>query len=172
MARRTVYSAKFKARMVQRMSPPDAETGMAVAKDTGVSKSSLSKWLNEARSLARMKKNDPPSAPSEAASMSPKDWTAEQKLLVVAKAMALADDQMGDFLRREGVHEAQLGEWKQAIIGGLKAPQKLVNARDRKRIRRLERELHRKDKALAETAALLVLQGKVQALWEEEGSST
>ena len=154
--------------MVQRMSPPNAETGQAVARNTGVSKSSLSKWLNEARSVARMNKNDPPSAPTMA-SVSPMEWTAERKLLVVAKAMALADDELGDFLRREGVHEAQLSEWKLALLGGLKAPPKLVNVRDRKRIRKLERELHRKDKALAETAALLVLQGKVRALWEEEG---
>ena len=38
---------------------------------------------------------------------------------------------------------------------------------DRKRIKELERELLRKDRALAETAALLVLSKKVQAIFNK-----
>lgn len=154
------------------MSPPDPETGLSVARDTGVSKSSLSKWLNEARNVARMENEKPKLPAAKSASERPKDWSAERKLLVVAKAIAMPDEDLGRFLREEGVHEAEIQAWKTSLLGGLKAPQKLVNTRDRKRIRKLERELNRKDKALAETAALLVLQGKVHALWEEEGGYT
>jgi len=43
---------------------------------------------------------------------------------------------------------------------------------DVKRIRSLEKELRRKDKALAETAALLVLKKKVQEIWGDEDENT
>jgi transposase-like protein len=77
-------------------------------------------------------------------------------------------------LRREGVHEAQLDQWRQAAdeatlsaLGGRKQ-----RSAEQKKVRQLERELKRKDKALAEAAALLVLQKKVRALWADEDEST
>ena len=36
---------------------------------------------------------------------------------------------------------------------------------ERQRVKELERELRRKEKALAETAALLVLRKKMEAIW-------
>ncbi len=164
---RRTYSAKFKARMVQRMTSPNPETGAAVAKATGVSKSSLSKWRLEATTMARMKKKTEPKA--EGVAKRPIDWTAEQKLVIVAKAMTMEDEQLGELLRTEGLHDAQLKEWKAAFLSAIKPSSDRSTTRERKRIRKLERELNRKEKALAETAALLVLQGKVRALWEEEG---
>jgi hypothetical protein len=55
-------------------------------------------------------------------------------------------------------------------IGGVGEPREMESAavkQDRRRIKELERELHRKDKALAETAALLVLSKKLQAIFHE-----
>ena len=52
-------------------------------------------------------------------------------------------------------------DWDRQVANKLKASQK----DDKKRIKHLERELKRKEKALAEVAALLVLQKKVQAIW-------
>ena len=52
-------------------------------------------------------------------------------------------------------------DWDRQVANKLKASQK----DDQKRIKHLERELKRKEKALAEVAALLVLQKKVQAIW-------
>ncbi len=82
-------------------------------------------------------------------------------------------------MRRKGVHEAQLAEWRQQVtqsaITGLRGPSK----RDRKaaniearRVRELERELKRKEKALAEAAALLVLKKKAQAIWGDADDDT
>lgn len=99
----------------------------------------------------------------------PRDWSPEEKLNAVIEAQALSEDELGAFLRRKGLHEAQLEEWRTLILAGLQGHSPRTGAKpstgDARRIRELEKELDRKDKALAETAALLVLQKKVQALW-------
>lgn len=86
------------------------------------------------------------------------------------EASRLAGTELGAFLRREGLHEATLREWKSSVLEAL-GPQKVSRA-DAKRIRELEKQLRRKDRALAETAALLVLQKKAQELWGDEDDDT
>jgi len=86
------------------------------------------------------------------------------------EASRLRDDELGALLRREGIHEAVLVEWKAAVLEALGPPKK-ANA-DSRRVRELEKQLRRKDKALAETAALLVLQKKVQAIWGDGEDDT
>lgn len=97
-------------------------------------------------------------------SKAPKDWSAEEKLKVVLEASAVPDDQLGAFLRLKGLHETHLQQWRLQMLDGLQngcSPKKPKrNMSDIKRIRALEKELKRKDKALAETAALLVLKKK------------
>jgi len=72
--------------------------------------------------------------------------------------------------REQGLYPAELDAWKQDAIAGLGEPHaaSAVEARqDRRRVKELERELHRKDKALAETAALLVLSKKLAAVFND-----
>ncbi len=96
----------------------------------------------------------------------PKPWTAEEKLRVLATAYGLRGEQFGALLRREGMHEELLTQWRQAAVGALvpESSGRLLGAQRRrvaeaqKRVKELERELRRKDKAQAETAALLVLE--------------
>ena len=98
----------------------------------------------------------------------PQDWTAEEKLNAVLEYEKLEEEeQRGKYFRAKGLHSVHIERWKQEIIEGLKSS-KLVKKDPRaKRIKELERELRRKDKALAETAALLVLKKKAQAIWGE-----
>jgi transposase len=86
------------------------------------------------------------------------------------EASRLRDEELGALLRREGIHEAVLAEWKAAVLEALGPPKK-ANA-DSRRVRELEKQLRRKDKALAETAALLVLQKKVQSIWGDADDDT
>lgn len=99
----------------------------------------------------------------------PEEWPAEEKLKAVLEAQGLPDEELGVFLRHKGLHETHLERWRQQMIEGLqpKPPAKKTQSHpgDVKRIRTLEHELQRKDKALAETAALLVLKKKVQEIW-------
>lgn len=156
------YSAAFKARVVQRLVGPHAVSANALAKELGVSQESLSRWLRQARSVGEMP-------------ASKKQWTGAEKLRVVTAAAGLTGSELGAFLRREGLHEAQLAAWREAAETALGTPPvrpRPGSSPEAQRIRELERELRRKDQALAETAALLVLKKKVQAIWGDEADTT
>ncbi len=102
----------------------------------------------------------------------PEDWSAAEKLNAVLQASALEEAALGAFLREQGLHDAHLVEWRQQAEQGLMATPSSPSTRLKKENQRLEQELRRKDKALAETAALLVLSKKVRALWGDEGAIT
>jgi transposase len=99
----------------------------------------------------------------------PEDWSAEEKLEALLNYAKLAEEQKGAFLREKGLHEAHLGRWKTELIEGLKLKPFGGGKKDpqQKRIAALEKELRRKEAALAEAVALLVLKKKADAIWGE-----
>ena len=146
------YSPAFKARVVQRLVGPRAISANRLAVSVGVSQETLSRWLREAHSVDGM-------TPSKRRGK----WTGAAKLRVVSAAQGLSETDLGALLRREGLHAAQLAEWCAAAEAalGTRAPRaKAGPSPETLRIQALERELRRKDAALAETAALLVLKKK------------
>jgi transposase len=104
----------------------------------------------------------------------PQDKSAEEKLKIVMEAETVAEDQLGAFLRRNGIHEAQLREWRAMMLSGLQKPARpsSKSSVENRRIHELEKELLRKDKALAEAAAILILKKKVQSIWGGEDEPT
>ena len=104
-------------------------------------------------------------------------WSAEQKFAVVIETAALSEVELSEYCRKKGLYPEQVKQWKLSCIAGnekpTQAPKQLANERkeDRKRIKELEKELKRKDSALAETAALLVLRKKLNAYWGEDEES-
>ena len=181
----TEYSEAFKSKMVQRMMGPRAMSANSLADEVGMNQPTLSKWLRDARGTLLSMSQKPSArttpASSTTAPNSPKarraeDWSAEDRLRIVVEAGRLSETDLGAFLRREGLHEATINEWRTAALDGL-APQRGARSRakrtsEQKRVRELERELRRKDKALAEAAALLMLQKKVQAIWGDADDDT
>ncbi len=104
---------------------------------------------------------------------SPRQWSAAEKLQVVVEATALSDDELGEFLRRKGLHASQLEEWHRLATEALSGPKKRARkSPEARRNKELEKELRRKEKALAEVAALLVLKKKVQEIWGDEDDDT
>jgi transposase-like protein len=177
-ARAVPYSEKFKLRMIQRLTGPDAPSAMMLSHEVRVPQPTLSRWLRRARRLPAMtREQHEDTNPSEP--KSPKSWSAEQKYRLVVEAATIADADLGEFLRKRGLHAAQLEEWRRVAAEGAKAA--LITGKkrshqqpkiDSRRIRELERELHRKDKALAEMAALIALKKKLELLWGDEDEST
>jgi transposase-like protein len=154
------YPAAFKAAMVRRMMEPNRVPTAELAAEVGVDKSTLSRWVREAGTTDSM------STTRKTTGGRPDDRTADEKLQLVLEASLLTDEELGEFLRRNGLHEADLERWREEALAGLgDRRQGRRRAADTKRIRELEREVRRKDKALAEAAALLVLQKKAQAIW-------
>ncbi len=168
--------------MVERLSSPNPMSATALSAKVGVSQATLSRWLKGAATVEQQmpptrdkKKRSSTAERSVGSTKRPQDWTAERKFALVLEAAAVPDPELGEFLRRKGVHEAQLEEWRTQMTAALQEPSK----RDRKaatvearRVRELERELARKEKALAEVAALLVLKKKAQAIWGDEDDDT
>lgn len=101
------------------------------------------------------------------------EWTPEQKLAVVLEAASLSDGELGVFLRSKGITSAVLDEWKQQALVGLRGTSQISDqTKGFRRVKELERELQRKDKALAEAAALLVLKKKAHEIWGDEDDDT
>ncbi len=151
------FAPAFKAKMVQRLIGPNAVSAIQLAKETGLRQQTLSRWLAEARTLPDVQKKPSPK----------KTRSVEDKARIVSEAGTLDGDALTAYLEREGVKLAELEQWRLALQEEGRASKATTD-----QIRRLQRELARKEKALAETAALLVLQKKAQALWGDEDDDT
>lgn len=167
------YSKEFKQGIVARMTGPRALPARALALEVGVSEATLSRWKNDVSRVGSMGKRTRRRIDSNKG-MRPKDRSPEEKLRLIIEAASLSEDDLGEFLRREALHEADLDRWRYDSLAGLSAqvvPKREADI-EASRARKLEKELNRKDKALAEAAALLVLQKKVQELWGDEDDDT
>jgi len=104
----------------------------------------------------------------------PDNWPAEARFAVVLETAALSEIELSEYCRRKGLYPEQVSAWRLACITGQQTEKAQRQAEreqaktDKKRIRELERELRRKDKALAETAAILVLRKKLNAYWGDD----
>jgi hypothetical protein len=154
------YADNVKARMVRRMVGPDALSATRLSAESGISQATLSRW--RAASIKDVSPSKSPTPPDTITTPKrPQDWTALERAQVVLAASQLDEAALGEFLRRQGLHREQLEEWTSALEEALAQPRPARRASgDAKRIKELEREVARKDKALAETAALLVLKKK------------
>lgn len=136
------FSVAFKHKMVQRLIGKDAVSALQLARETGVRQQNLSRWLQEARSLPLVGSRD----------LTKHVFTLEQKARVLAEGSKLQGEELHAYLEREGIKLAEFERWRIALEEEGRSPSTVS-----KRIRQLERELARKEKALAEAAALLVL---------------
>lgn len=167
------YAVGFKARMIQRLAEPDAISAAALAEEIGVAQSTLSRWKRQASTISDMANKTRKNSHKQP----PLDRPAEEKLRIVMEAAQLSDKELGAFLRKEGVHESHLEAWRQSMLEALTNSSKASKGSRRgsseaKRVKALERELRRKEKALAETAALLVLKKKANAIWGDGDDGT
>ena len=148
----------YKRRVVARLLPPESAAAEAVSREVGVSVATLERW--RAAALAE----------PGAASCGEDRWTPAARLEAVITTATMDEASRGAWCREHGLYVADLERWKRDAIAGLGDPRGASatdTKQDRRRIKELERELHRKDKALAETAALLVMRGKLAAVFRD-----
>ena len=158
------YSAEMKESLVSKMCSPDGVSAYKLSQDTGISHGSLLNWKREF-SGGDMPKGD----------RRPEDWSASERLEAVFASQNLSEESFGEFLRSKGLHSHHIDEWKVEITkavaqqnkrGRPKLDPELVKAREENKL--LKRDLNRKNKALAEQTALVMLQKKVQEIWGEQ----
>ena len=150
------FSPAYKQKMLGRLTGKDAISARQLSLETGLRQQTLSRWLQDACSLSVM-------APKRQT----KERSIDEKIRILAKAGRLTGTELTDFLEQEGLRLAEYEQWRLSL-----AEEGRASLATTKRIRTLERELARKEKALAEAAALLVLKKKVNRLWEDGDDDT
>jgi transposase len=157
-------SEEYKKAIVRKMASSSL-SGRQFAIEEGVALATLHKWKTKYRcdSIDQEKSK----------AVASDNWSLEEKFAVVLESASLSEIELGEYCRRKGIYPEHVSVWKHACIQGNmknsdhKRKADSASKTDKKRIRELERELARKEKALAEAAALLLLRKKLDALWDE-----
>lgn len=156
------YSPERKAAVLKRMLPPNTMAIRQLSQEEGISEATLHKWRAEARGKGQLLPD---------ADAGPEGWSSRDKFAAVLEAAALNETDLTEYCRRRGLYPAQVAAWRsaceQANDWDRASMTRISQAtkEEKKRVKDLERDLARKDRALAETAALLVLRKKAQAIW-------
>lgn len=157
------YSEDLKESMVAKLCSPGGPGYSQLALESGIAPSTLHGWVKKYGGHSKVK------------SKRPQDWNAVERLQAVFEAQKLDDSELGEFLRRNGLHSHTIEEWKAEAIAtvGEKPPRgrpkkdpELVE-KDEK-IKHLERDLRRKNKALAEATALILLKKRAEEIWGKD----
>jgi transposase len=151
------YSKDFKQSTIQKILMPGGPTIMEMAVKTGAHPTSIRDWMKIYGKSPAMKKIT--------------DWTPEEKLIAIAKTLSMSENELGEFLRANGLHTSDIDQWKQDIYSSLKAPGRpridpeIVQLRNKEK--ELSKDLRRKDRALAEMSARVILLKKSRAIFGE-----
>ncbi|MCF6281214.1 MAG: IS3 family transposase [Candidatus Polarisedimenticolaceae bacterium] len=154
------FPLERKEAVLKKMLPPHNKSIPELAKEEGISAGTLYNWRKAARAEGRLMPDG---------DTTPQGWVSSDKFAAVMETGAMNEAELSAYCRQRGLYPEQIREWKEACEKANDWDQtqtkRLKEARksDENRIRELERELRRKEKALAETAALLVLGKKAQA---------
>jgi len=164
------YSEAVKADVRRRMSPPHRQSVAEIAQELGIHVITLYKW----RKAWRLHGEVVPASQKD-----PEGWGPADKFTVVLESAGLNSTELAAYCRERGLFPEQVDRWRQAAQDANAQPlltmadQKDLQKRhqeDQREIKRLQQELRRKEKALAEAAALLIASKKIQAYWgEDEG---
>ena len=151
------YGQAFRDRAVARLLPPESASIGEVSLQVGVAAATLERWRSDALSKPARERA----------------WTAAARFDAVLTTAAMDEASRSAWCREKGVYPQELESWRVSATQALAEPEEarespMQTQSDRRRIKELERELRRKEKALAEAAALLVLSKKVEAIFNRD----
>jgi transposase len=159
------YNNRIRQSVLRKVLPPQSKPVKDVALEFGISEQAINGWIK----LVREGKLG-----AEAEGSGPRAASPSEKLSLLLEGTKVDGDQLGGWLRDKGLHSEHLPLWEQELrelmddkATGDKAEIQAL----KKRTRQLEKELERKDKALAELATLMALKKKADEIWgaSEEG---
>jgi len=163
------YAPERKEALLRKLLPPHNLSVAELARQEGMSEQTLYNWRKQAKAGGAAVPGDQKLTDN---------WSAEAKLAVVIETAALSEIELNEYCRGKGLFPQQVKAWKAACLTGQHSAKAQNQAdreqakADKKRIRQLERELNRKEKALAEAAALLVLRKKLNAYWGDDSEDS
>ena len=154
------FSSEVKDSVVAKILSRGNRTVEDVCQEVGISSQTVGNWLTKHAKVAGMKK------PTEV-----KKWSAENKLKALIDTSALAENDFGTYLRKEGLYSHHVTEWRADVLKSLDEartrPQTAKRDERDDRIKELEHDLARMEKALAEASARMMLQKKADLFWAE-----
>ncbi|GAA4071324.1 hypothetical protein GCM10022410_16230 [Amphibacillus indicireducens] len=155
----------MKASVVKRMMPPNNESVSQLSDEFGISEPTLYNWRKEARLAGN---------PTPGDGKVSEQWSSEDKFLVVMETYAMNSAELAEYCRKKGLYKEQIEAWRDSCLHANShesSQSKQLNKElkeEKKRGKTLEKDLRKKEKALAEAAALLLLRKKVQAIWGDQ----
>ena len=159
------YPEERKDAVLKRMMPPENTPVPVLVEETDISEVTLYHWRKQASAKGLVVPGD---------GRNSENWSPENKFAVVLETATMSEAELSEYCRKKGLFAEQVAAWKENCLQGNASVTKQSEedwkqarlARDE--VKQLKRGLYRKDKALAETAALLVLRKKMHAIWGED----
>lgn len=158
----TKYSEAIKSSVLTKLMTPNGRTIVELTKEFNIPYSTIKTWSKELLKNQNMKDIH--------VSQSPNDKSPEAKLQAVIDTMGKTEEEQGAYCRKQGIYPGHLEAWKKQMLEGLSTPgntkeRKAQNQQASNELKKLKSDLRRKDKALAEVSALLILKKKADLLW-------
>jgi len=157
------YSYQVKDAMLQKLFAPSGPSITELAAESGISDFTLRKWKKECgRETPTMGKNKREKSGN-------KNWSNAQKLDAIIQTTEMSEEELGIYLRKNGLFSSDLENWKNKLSQEENQTDrqqlKSENFELKKQIKEHVRDLRRKEKALAEATALLVMKKKAELIW-------
>jgi transposase-like protein len=159
------YSSERRDSILKKLLPPLNMTVAEVSREEGVSAQTLYNWRYTAKKKGM---------PVPGKKITANDWSSDTKLAVIIETAPLSASELSQHCRQKGLYPEQVQRWRQECLQGFQSSEESgkeilrQSKSDKAEIKQLKKNLRRKEKALAETAALLVLRKKLNALWEDD----
>jgi transposase-like protein len=166
--KQTRQTQEFKEQALRKLRERGTRTQQNIADELNISLASLKGWL---QASVKAPRGLPHVAIPLSGDLPSQAWGPAERLQALNESHALSGEQLHAWCRQKGLYAHQLQAWREAFCVGVESPARESRSALRElqsKHDQLERQLLRKDKALAEAAALLVLQKKFQALWVDE----
>jgi len=160
MREKTKYTEAFRKQSVEKVYSRGARSVKAVAEELNVNPWTLKNWMRTHKEISISKQG--------MTTKRPKDWSLAERLQLLLESHRLDEEALNALCREQGIFRHHLQQWREAFETGTLQSNRSELRELKEANKGLRSELNRKEKALAEAAALLVLQKKYQALWEEE----
>lgn len=159
------YTKEYIEDILKQISPPINKKVSEVSKKTGVSPNTIYGWKRKARKEGKLIPNSNPNRL--------KKWRKEDKLRIVMETFTMNEEELSRYCREYGLYTEDIKAWKKLLEGAFEGGTKSADVlegelkSEKEKVKELEQDLDKKNKALAETAALLVLRKKADAIWGE-----
>jgi transposase-like protein len=150
------FSKEFKEAIVKKLISRGNKTIEQFCTENNIARSTVTTWQTNCANVLEMKHKKDKSK-----------YSAEEVLKIISETYSLNEEDLGIYLRKNGLHTNQLTEWRTSFLTSVNQPKLNLNKKDERdiEIKDLKKNLRKKDAALAEVSALLILQKKANLLW-------